>query len=181
MPTMAQRGLDRQDDFTNTIYYCHFERSEKSKVGNRLASYDFRFLTAFGMTGKKFKMTSKKFGMTSKKFGMTTLGFVKSSFGHVSVDRYGIFGYNYGTWKADSACRGGGIGRHAALRALWPQGCRSSNLLLGTSNLTGRRSQVVKAGVCKTPIGGSNPPVASIEIQESPRALSRALFLGELT
>ncbi len=32
------------------IYACHFERSEKPKVGNRFAGNDFRFLTAFGMT-----------------------------------------------------------------------------------------------------------------------------------
>ena len=31
-------------------YFCHFERSEKSKVENRLAFSDSRFLTAFGMT-----------------------------------------------------------------------------------------------------------------------------------
>ena len=40
----------QEDDFTNAIYPCHFERSEKSKVGNRFVCNDFRFLTAFGMT-----------------------------------------------------------------------------------------------------------------------------------
>ena len=37
-------------DFTNVIHPCHFEQSEKSKVGNGLACNDFRFLSAFGMT-----------------------------------------------------------------------------------------------------------------------------------
>ena len=39
-----------EDDFTNAIHPCHFEQSEKSKVGNRFAGNDFGFLTAFGMT-----------------------------------------------------------------------------------------------------------------------------------
>ncbi len=48
--TYANPNLPGGDDFTNTIHSCHFERSEKSKVGNRFACDDFRFLTAFGMT-----------------------------------------------------------------------------------------------------------------------------------
>ena len=68
--------------------------------------------------------------------------------------------------------RGGGIGRHAVLRGRCPQGRMSSSLILGTSTHrggpgppgpsgAGPRSQVVKAGVCKTPIAGSIPAVAS--------------------
>ena len=36
----------------SAIHPCHFERSEKSKVGNMFACNDFRFLTVFGMTKK---------------------------------------------------------------------------------------------------------------------------------
>ena len=37
------------DDFIIVIHPCHFERSEKSKIGNRFVCIDFRILTAFGM------------------------------------------------------------------------------------------------------------------------------------
>ena len=60
--------------------------------------------------------------------------------------------------------RGGGTGRHAVLRGPWAIACVGSNPTLGTNRpvwIAGRRSQVVKAEVCKTSIGGSNPPVAS--------------------
>ena len=60
--------------------------------------------------------------------------------------------------------RGGGIGRHAVLRGQWACACVGSNPALGTTQRSGRlpsrkaaarrqtrrRSQVVKAEVCKT-------------------------------
>ena len=59
--------------------------------------------------------------------------------------------------------RGGGIGRHAVLRGQWACACVGSNPALGTTNRSGdprprsfgrlttrRRSQAVKAEVCKT-------------------------------
>ena len=64
------------------------------------------------------------------------------------MDKVTVLGYNeatlFGVPRAAAlptpnrapTGRGGGIGRHAALRALWPQGCRSSNLLLGTTRAT---------------------------------------------
>ena len=39
-----------KDEFTDAIYTCYFEQSEKTKVGNRFGCNDSRFLTAFGMT-----------------------------------------------------------------------------------------------------------------------------------
>ena len=73
----------------------------------------------------------------------------QSRFEHRAVmDKAAVLGYNmatlFGVPRAAAlptpnrapTGRGGGIGRHAALRALWPQGCRSSNLLLGTTRAT---------------------------------------------
>ena len=54
--------------------------------------------------------------------------------------------------------RGGGIGRHAVLRGPWAFACVGSNPALGTKTIkpgslkSGRRSQAVKAEVCKTSI-----------------------------
>ena len=63
--------------------------------------------------------------------------------------------------------RGGGIGRHAVLRGPWAFACAGSNPALGT-NLrdSARRGDVAKwlrRRSAKPLLGGSNPPVASIQ------------------
>ena len=43
---MSRVDCSYSDDSTNAFHLCHFERSEKSKVGNGFAGSDFRFFTS---------------------------------------------------------------------------------------------------------------------------------------
>ena len=43
------------------------------------------------------------------------------------------------------SCRGGGIGRHAGLKILWPVGCAGSSPVSGTPQLRLRVAQLVRA------------------------------------
>ena len=70
-------------------------------------------------------------------------------------------------WATVPLGRGGGIGRHAVLRGPWAFACAGSNPALGT-NLrdSARRGDVAKwlrRRSAKPLLGGSNPPVASIQ------------------
>ena len=79
-----------------------------------------------------------------------------SSAGRAAVSKTAGRGFesSHSCHKKVAYCRGGGIGRHAVLRGPWVQTRRSSNLLLGTKGgimpRLGRRSQVVKAELCKS-------------------------------
>jgi len=53
------------DDFTDAIHPCHFEQSEKSKVGNRFAGNDFWIPACAGMTDTVGNGISQKTQSTS--------------------------------------------------------------------------------------------------------------------